>query len=100
MLQRQRALEGLRRLLPSKGKEHVTSLLSAGLNYSNKCDTFSRSQEAVFELSMRFAEVNQLPAETDEQTAAEKERLMFHELTQGLSPHLHVRIPSPLTAIL
>lgn len=48
-----------------------------------KCDTFSRSQDAVFELSMRFAEVNQLPAGFDEQTAAEKERLMFLELTQS-----------------
>ncbi|KAF9785559.1 hypothetical protein BJ322DRAFT_1063855 [Thelephora terrestris] len=50
--------------------------------FRQKCDTFSRSQEAVFELSMRFAEVNQLPAEMDEQIAVEKERLMFHELTQ------------------
>lgn len=49
-----------------------------------KCDTFSRSQDAVFELSMRFAEVNQLPAGFDEQSAAEKERLMFLELTQSL----------------
>jgi len=68
--------------------------LSVGLNRSTKCDTFSRSQDAVLELSMRFAEVNQPPSELDEQTATEKERLMFHELTQspssclltGLSP--------------
>jgi len=59
--------------------------LSVGLNCSTKCDTFSRSRDAVFELSMRFAEVNQLPAELDEQTITEKERLMFHELTQSPS---------------
>ena len=61
---------------------------SMRLNCLTKCDTFSRSQEAVFELSMRFAEVNQLPAELDEQTTAEKEHLMFHELTQSPSPRL------------
>lgn len=47
---------------------------------------------------MRFAEVNQLPAGEDEQTAEEKERLMFHELTQSWSPPLHTRISSPLIA--
>ena len=62
--------------------------LSMGLNRLTKCDTFSRSRDAVFELSMRFAEVNRLPAELDEHIAAEKERLMFHELTQSPSPCL------------
>lgn len=62
--------------------------LSVELNRSTKCDTFSRSQDAVFELSMRFAEANLLPVELDEQTATEKERLMFHELTQSPSPCL------------
>lgn len=45
---------------------------------------------------MRFAEVNQPPAEADEQSAAEKERLVFHELTQSLSPRLHTGFPSLL----
>lgn len=71
-----------------------------GLNCSTKCDTFSRSQDAVFELSMRFAEVNQLPAGLDEQTAAEKERLMFHELTQSPSPPLQAGISSRLTDLI
>jgi hypothetical protein len=93
MLQRQQVLEGLRRLLPPKGKKDVARLLSVKLNYPNKCDTFSRSQEAVFELSMRFAEVNQLPAEMDEQIAVEKERLMFHELTQSPSAHFMPEFP-------
>ena len=35
---------------------------------------------------MRFAEASVLPAGLDEQAAAEKERLMFHELTQSPSP--------------
>ncbi|KAK0233811.1 hypothetical protein IW262DRAFT_1258417 [Armillaria fumosa] len=50
--------------------------------YRQKCDTFSRSSEAVFELSMRFAEPFVL---SENLTAAEKleaERHMFLELTQ------------------
>ena len=35
---------------------------------------------------MRFAEAAVLPAGLDEQAAAEKGRLMFHELTQSPSP--------------
>jgi hypothetical protein len=42
---------------------------------------------------MRFAEVNKLPAEIDEQIAAEKERLMFHELTQSPSPRFMPEFP-------
>jgi len=57
--------------------------LFRGANRSSKCDTFSRSQDAVFELSMRFAEAFELPPGLDEQAATEKERLMFHELTQS-----------------
>jgi hypothetical protein len=73
--------------------------LSMGLNRSIKCDTFSRSRDAVFELSMRFAEVNQLPVELGEQATAEKERLMFHELTQSPSPRLLTTLSSPFTNI-
>ena len=62
-------------------------LLFRGVNRSSKCDTFSRSQDAVFELSMRFAEAFELPLGLDEQAGTEKERLMFHELTQGPCSH-------------
>ena len=37
---------------------------------------------------MRFAEVYQPLTGLDEQTTAEKEHLMFHELTQSTPPHL------------
>ena len=67
------------------------------LNRSTKCDTFSRSKDAVFELSMRFAEIGQLPTELDEQMTAEKERLMFHELTQSPSTRLLTRLSSRST---
>lgn len=50
--------------------------------FRQKCDTFSRSQEAVLELSLRFAEVGWPTAGVDEQIVSEKERLMFLELTQ------------------
>lgn len=86
VFQHQQILERLRRLFPSKGKGQVTGFGSVELNRFPKCDTFSRSQDAVFELSMRFAEAAVLPAGLDEQAAAEKERLMFHELTQSPSP--------------
>lgn len=49
---------------------------------------------------MRFAEVNLMPAEADEQVAAEKERLMFHELTQSSSSRLHTKLLSPLIDLL
>ena len=39
---------------------------------------------------MRFAEASVLPAGLDEQAAAEKERLMFHELTQSPSPRFQI----------
>ncbi|TFY82008.1 hypothetical protein EWM64_g2009 [Hericium alpestre] len=50
--------------------------------YRQKCDTFSRSSDAVFELSMRFVEpFTHLPNLTDAEML-EAERLMFLELTQ------------------
>jgi damage-control phosphatase, subfamily III len=52
-----------------------------------KCDTFSRSSEAVFELSTRFVEPF---IHTDTDAGKEKERLMFLELAQGmLKPTYH-----------
>jgi hypothetical protein len=59
-------------------------LIHALISVMDQCDTFSRSSEAVFELSMRFAD----PFKLDKHTEAERpeaERLMFLELTQGLS---------------
>ena len=54
---------------------------------SIQCDTFSRSTDAVFELSMRFAEpfrhdVQKNPRMTEDEKL-EAERLMFHELAQS-----------------
>lgn len=89
MLQCQQVLEGLRCILPSEGEERIASSAFAVLNYPHKCDTFSRSQEAVLELSMRFAEVGWPTAGVDEQMVSDKERLMFLELTQSPSPFLH-----------
>ncbi|ETW87126.1 hypothetical protein HETIRDRAFT_437750 [Heterobasidion irregulare TC 32-1] len=50
--------------------------------YRQKCDTFSRSSDAVFELSMRFVEpFSQSPSLSAEERL-EAERLVFLELTQ------------------
>ncbi|TFK19981.1 DUF89-domain-containing protein [Coprinopsis marcescibilis] len=50
--------------------------------YRQKNDTFSRSTEAVFELSMRFAESFKLRPNLSSAANLEAERLMFLELTQ------------------
>ncbi|KAF7347609.1 DUF89 domain-containing protein [Mycena venus] len=50
--------------------------------YRQKCDTFSRSAEAVFELSMRFAEPFKIPDTLSPEEKLEAERNMFLELTQ------------------
>ncbi|KIK07252.1 hypothetical protein K443DRAFT_87651 [Laccaria amethystina LaAM-08-1] len=50
--------------------------------YRQKNDTFSRSSDAVFELSMRFAETFKIPEELSQAEKLEAERLMFLELTQ------------------
>ncbi|KIK95348.1 hypothetical protein PAXRUDRAFT_827110 [Paxillus rubicundulus Ve08.2h10] len=50
--------------------------------YRQKCDTFSRSSDAVFELSMRFAEPFRQSETISDEEKAEAERLMFLELTQ------------------
>lgn len=49
----------------------------------HQCDTFSRSAEAVFELSMRFADPFKISENLDAAEKLEAERLMFLELTQG-----------------
>ncbi|KAJ3829385.1 hypothetical protein F5880DRAFT_1470747 [Lentinula raphanica] len=50
--------------------------------YRQKCDTFSRSADAVFELSLRFAEPFTISDKLSAQEQLEAERLMFLELTQ------------------
>ncbi|KAI0059474.1 DUF89-domain-containing protein [Artomyces pyxidatus] len=50
--------------------------------YRQKCDTFSRSSDAVFELSMRFAEPFAQNNKLSEAEKLEAERHMFLELTQ------------------
>ncbi|KAF9454182.1 DUF89-domain-containing protein [Macrolepiota fuliginosa MF-IS2] len=50
--------------------------------YRQKCDTFSRSADAVFELSMRFAEPFKISDGLSAEEKLEAERLMFLELTQ------------------
>jgi hypothetical protein len=47
-----------------------------------QCDTFSRSNTAVFELSMRFAEPFKISDSLSPEEKLEAERLMFLELTQ------------------
>jgi len=48
-----------------------------------QCDTFSRSTDAVFELSLRFAEPFKISDKLTPSEKIEAERLMFLELTQG-----------------
>ncbi|PSR71076.1 hypothetical protein PHLCEN_2v13045 [Hermanssonia centrifuga] len=50
--------------------------------FRQKCDTFSRSTDAVFELSMRFVEPFKHAPNLTDNEQLEKERLMFMELTQ------------------
>ncbi|KAF8808126.1 DUF89-domain-containing protein [Phlegmacium glaucopus] len=50
--------------------------------YRQKCDTFSRSSDAVFELSLRFAEPFKISEKLTSVGKLEAERLMFLELTQ------------------
>lgn len=49
----------------------------------SQCDTFARSEDAVFELSMRFAESYKLPEGYTDEERINRERLMFLELSQG-----------------
>ncbi|KIP11102.1 hypothetical protein PHLGIDRAFT_490483 [Phlebiopsis gigantea 11061_1 CR5-6] len=50
--------------------------------FRQKCDTFSRSTDAVFELSCRFVEPFMHAAHISEGEKLDAEKLMFHELTQ------------------
>ncbi|GAA5876981.1 hypothetical protein JCM8547_001958 [Rhodosporidiobolus lusitaniae] len=49
--------------------------------FRQKCDTFSRSSEAVFELSMRFAQPWK-PQDGTPEEQLEAKRLLFHETVQ------------------
>ncbi|PWN42868.1 DUF89-domain-containing protein [Ceraceosorus guamensis] len=50
--------------------------------FRQKCDTFSRSGTAVFELSTRFAEPFHYEANASEDEKVKARKLIFHELTQ------------------
>ncbi|KAK7695030.1 hypothetical protein QCA50_002218 [Cerrena zonata] len=50
--------------------------------FRQKCDTFARSSDAVFELSTRFAKPFQHEKHPSNEAKLERERLMFMELTQ------------------
>ena len=53
--------------------------------FRQKCDTFSRSSQAVFELSMRFSAPQPDDANLSADAQREKNKLIFHELSQGQS---------------
>lgn len=50
--------------------------------FRQKCDTFSRSSQAVFELSTRFSTPQPVDKELSADAQLEKNKLLFHELTQ------------------
>lgn len=62
--------------------QNKTDMLS-DVFFRQKCDTFSRSNQAVFELSQRFSEPQSIDANLSEQDQLEKKKLLFLELTQG-----------------
>ena len=51
--------------------------------FRQKCDTFSRSNQAVFELSQRFSTPHKHEEGLSEAQKLEKNKLIFLELTQG-----------------
>lgn len=51
--------------------------------FRQKCDTFSRSNQAVFELSQRFSQPHVHEPGLSEAAKLEKNKLIFLELTQG-----------------
>jgi hypothetical protein len=60
-----------------------------------QCDTFSRSKDAVFELSLRFADPFKISEKLSPAEKLEAERLMFLELTQGLKNRLSFSLDFP-----
>ena len=53
--------------------------------FRQKCDTFSRSNTAVFELSTRFSHPTPQDEHLSEEAKRQKDKLIFLELTQGWS---------------
>lgn len=51
--------------------------------FRQKCDTFSRSSQAVFELSTRFSNPQPKNESISAEARLEKDKLLFLELTQG-----------------
>lgn len=56
---------------------------AADVFFRQKCDTFSRSSQAVFELSSRFSKPFGYEEKMDDDMKVERRRLTFLELTQG-----------------
>ena len=71
----------VRLLLPSRYYRTAVSKLTRR-SVCAECDTFSRSSDAVFELSLRFAKPWEQDKSLSPEQALEAKRLMFHELTQ------------------
>ena len=88
MLLALQVLEDLRRLLPSECVSFFFPLVATAVSTLTRrsvcaeCDTFSRSSDAVFELSLRFAKPWEQDKSLSPEQALEAKRLMFHELTQ------------------
>lgn len=61
----------------------IRLILLSDVFFRQKCDTFSRSNQAVFELSQRFSESQTIDANLSEEEQLEKKKLLFLELTQG-----------------
>jgi hypothetical protein len=59
-------------------------LTCADVFFRQKCDTFSRSNQAVFELSTRFLQPAQEANGLSGQAKSDKNKLLFLELTQGM----------------
>ena len=84
MLQCQQILAALRCVLQAEG---ICGLLCLSRSFTEaiaQCDTFSRSSDAVFELSTRFVEPFKHKEGLSEPEKLEAERLMFLELTQSM----------------
>lgn len=97
MLQCQQILAAVRRVLQTEGLFGLFPLELQILKQL-QCDTFSRSNDAVFELSTRFVEpFKHKPGMTDEQKL-EAERLMFIELTQSTSEFVRYLVDKELTS--
>lgn len=71
-----------RELTPTLAPTHSKYWKDYDVFFRQKCDTFSRSSTAVFELSTRFAEPFQYAAQASDEDKLKAAKLVFHELTQ------------------